>query len=309
MSESSICRRADDFVQRTCPARQYVPSKPNPVGLKNFVLSSSEGLVLDFIIYTGKGTVCEADTKELGLGGALVKRLLDTVPKETQVHVFTDRFFTGLKLGECLLRRNALLTGTIMANRTGGAASKLPNEKNMKRGELCCVVRNDGEMCVTKWKDRKSVMILSTSFGITPEGSCRRWSKEEKKKVDVSQPHCIKMYNKNMGSVDLVDRYMSYYRTKMRAKKWTVRIFAHFLDLAVANSWIEYRNDYKLMNVTAKDILDQFQFKDRVAETLIRAHIKEVAEVENVADLALEIGRSAAVPKRSKVISIPPNEV
>lgn len=76
-----------------CPARQYVPSKPNPVGLKNFVLSSSDGLVLDFVIYTGKGTVPEADTKELGLGGAIVKRLLHTVPEEQPVHVFTDRFF------------------------------------------------------------------------------------------------------------------------------------------------------------------------------------------------------------------------
>lgn len=104
-----------------CPARQYVPSKPNPVGLKNFVLSSSDGLVLDFVIYTGKGTVPEADTKELGLGGAIVKRLLHTVPEEQPVHVFTDRFFTGLKLAEYLLRRNAHLTGTIMANRTGGA--------------------------------------------------------------------------------------------------------------------------------------------------------------------------------------------
>lgn len=137
-----------------CPARQYVPSKANPVGLKNFVLSSSDGLVLDFVIYTGKGTVPEADTKELGLGGAIVKRLLHTAPEEQPVHVFTDCFFTGLKLAEYLLRRNAHLTGTIMANRTGGAASKLPNEKNMKQGESCCVVRSDGEMCLTKWKDQ-----------------------------------------------------------------------------------------------------------------------------------------------------------
>lgn len=292
-----------------CPARQYVPSKPNPVGLKNFVLSSSDGLVLDFVIYTGKGTVPEADTKELGLGGAIVKRLLHTVPEEQPVHVFTDRFFTGLKLAEYLLRRNAHLTGTIMANRTGGAAPKLPNEKNMKRGESCCVVRSDGEMCLTKWKDRKSVMILSTACGITPEGTCRRWSKEERKKVDVPQPHCIKIYNKNMGGVDLADRYVSYYRTKIRTKKWTIRVFAHFLDLAVANAWIEYRNDCKLMDVAAKDILDQFEFKNRVAETLIRAHVDEMQEAVNEVEQDLEIGETAALPKRTKVTSMPPSEV
>ncbi|XP_049268932.1 piggyBac transposable element-derived protein 2-like [Rhipicephalus sanguineus] len=289
-----------------CPARQYVPSKPNPVGLKNFVLSSSDGLVLDFVIYTGKGTVPEADTKELGLGGAIVKRLLHTVPEEQPVHVFTDRFFTGLNLAEYLLRRNAHVTGTIMANRTGGAASKLPNEKSMKRGKSCCVVRSEGEMCLTKWKDRKSVMILSTACGITPEGTCRRWSKEERKKVDVPQPHCIKTYNKNMGGVDLADRYVSYYRTKIRTKKWTIRVFAHFLDPAVANAWIEYRNDCKLMDVAAKDILDQFEFKNRVAETLIRAHVDEMQEAVNEVEQDLEIGETAALAKRTKVTSMPP---
>lgn len=292
-----------------CPARQYVPSKPNPVGLKNFVLASSDGLVLDFLIYTGKGTVPDADMKDLGLGGAVVKRLLETVPMDEPVHVFTDRFFTGIKLAEFLLKRNAYLTGTIVANRTGGAASKLPNENNMIRGESCSVVRSDGEMCVTKWKDRKSVMLLSTAFGINPEGTCRRWSKEQKQKVDIPQPYCVKAYNKNMGGVDLVDRYVSYYRTKIRTKKWTVRVFAHFLDLAVANSWIEYRNDCKLMDVAAKDMLDQFEFKNRIAETLIRTHVKEIPEVADEAELEVENGESVAVPKRTKVTAIPPNEV
>ncbi|GBM59546.1 hypothetical protein AVEN_63061-1 [Araneus ventricosus] len=46
-----------------CSLRQYVPNKPNPVELKNFVLSARDGLVLDFIIYDGKAAflqkICE----------------------------------------------------------------------------------------------------------------------------------------------------------------------------------------------------------------------------------------------------------
>lgn len=37
-----------------CPMKHYIPNKPNPVGLKNFVLAGKDGLTYDFEIYKGK---------------------------------------------------------------------------------------------------------------------------------------------------------------------------------------------------------------------------------------------------------------
>ena len=48
-------------------ARQYVKSKPNPVGFKNFVLCGKSGRMLDFEIYQGTGTDVPEESKHLGL--------------------------------------------------------------------------------------------------------------------------------------------------------------------------------------------------------------------------------------------------
>ena len=71
-----------------CGIKQFVRGKPNPEGLKNFVLAVPSGLVLDFEIYQGKGTFPETTAKSsgLGVGGFAVLRLCETLPNGS--HIF-----------------------------------------------------------------------------------------------------------------------------------------------------------------------------------------------------------------------------
>ncbi|KAG5885520.1 hypothetical protein JTB14_022034 [Gonioctena quinquepunctata] len=61
--------------------RKYVPWKPNPIGLKNYVLASPKYVILDYEINRGKTTNLPGDTKkeDLGTGGRAVLRLSKAV--------------------------------------------------------------------------------------------------------------------------------------------------------------------------------------------------------------------------------------
>lgn len=140
-----------------CEYRQYVPAKPNPLGLKNFVLAARDGLVLDFEIYVDKSTISQDIMKDLGLGAGIVQVLCRTI--ENSCVLYTDRFFTSLK----------------------PVVSKLKTDKDVERGQWDKKVRSDDKVCVLKWKDTKAVTMLSTCAGGAPVDTCKRWCKVQKK--------------------------------------------------------------------------------------------------------------------------------
>lgn len=249
-----------------CPMKQYIPNKPNPVGLKNFVLAGKDGLIYDFAIYKGKETFPDFG---LGISGNSVLKLVETVPACSTL--YCDRWFSSVGLMDELMKKGIFGTGTLMKNRMPKEAH-FTNDKDLlkkSRGTSEQRLRQDSTLACTKWVDKKPIVMLSAAFGVEPEDKCKRWCKKDKKFLDVPRPSVIRNYNANMGGVDLADRMLSLYAQRSRTNRWTLRTILHMSDLACVNSWLQYRADKKAEGVQRKNILEYLDFKLCVAEALI----------------------------------------
>lgn len=190
-----------------CKLRQFVKGKPRPTGLKKFVLASSTGIVLDFEIYQGQNT--PLPDIQYGLGPAVVLRLCSSLPEGSFLHF--DRYFTTPSLVNRLSELRIYGTGTVMLNRINNV--DFSSDSRLERGEseqFCC---NEQNMVAVKWRDTKSVILLSNASGIEHEKPVKRWCKKEKRYLEVRCPEIVRSYNDNMGGVDICDQQLEYYRT------------------------------------------------------------------------------------------------
>ncbi|KAL3225903.1 hypothetical protein MRX96_025375 [Rhipicephalus microplus] len=261
------------FTGRT-QLHQYVRGKPNPTGLKNFVLADRLGRVLDFEIYQGATTPIPSEHKDLGISGGIVMRLAETMPPWEDCVLCFDRFFTSVPLMERLLKQGMLGHGTVMTKRI---RTTLKSDKELLadgRGSSHKKVSADGKMVVVKWMDTRSVTLLSPCCGTEPVDTTKRYDKKQKKYVEVERPACVRFYNNHKGGVDLNDFLISLYRIRMKTEKWSVKVIFHFTYLALVNSWLNYKEDTKEAGYTKSQVLNLLDFRMQVAEALIRGSEK-----------------------------------
>jgi hypothetical protein len=241
--------------------RQYMPAKPTKWGIKVFFLCGSTGLMYKFLVYDGQNSF------DTNYTAGLVLHLCEDLLPGTQVYF--DNYFSSQALINTLRLKHVYVVATMRANRCKEVASQLESENSLKkkgRGSMDWRTNASNDTIFVRWFDNRAVLMVSTFCGVgESDNTVSRWDRKRKARIQVPVPDIVIAYNRHMGGVDLVDSLLSYYKICLRSKKWTTRMFYHFVDVAVTNSWLEFRRDNK-----QQPIMDLLKFRIYIAETLVK---------------------------------------
>lgn len=113
--------------------------------------------------------------------------------------------------------------------------------------------------------DNKPVLFLSNFHSPADAEIVKRKQKHGSSK-NISCLKLVKNYNAHMGYVDQSDMLVSLYKVNRKSRKWWHRLFWHFLDLTVVNSFIIFRD--RLPNTKSLNLKD---FRVAVAIGLVGA--------------------------------------
>ena len=136
---------------------QYIRGKPQPWGIKAYVLSESRtGYMYNLVIYYGKET--QLMTKP-GLNHTtnVVLTLMNPL-QGLGYDLYTDRFYTSPILAHELLHIGTTLTGTVMCNRKNMPMAA--KSKKQRKGDVDTYCK--GKMMVVQWTDKRTLNALTT---------------------------------------------------------------------------------------------------------------------------------------------------
>ncbi|VEN42899.1 unnamed protein product, partial [Callosobruchus maculatus] len=221
-------------------AKQFIKGKPIRYGYKVWSLCNPAGYLIQFHPYQGKEN--DRPHMELGLGGSVVMTLVSKLPNDKPFKIYTDRYFSSLKLVQLLQNMGFGYTGTIQPNRT--EKCPLPSKavvKKSPRGTYDYLTDTNTNISITSWNDNTPFLIISSCDTVLPVREVNRWISSEKKKLPVPQPNVVGQYNKFMGGVARMDQNVNNYRINIRSKKWWWTLFVFCLDTAMHNAWQFYR--------------------------------------------------------------------
>ena len=228
--------------------KQYMKDKPTKWGFKIWKLVDSVSSYLyAFDIYTGK-----KEERETGLGPHVVLQMADELQPGQPWMLFFDNFFSSVDLIEQLYMKGIFATATIRPNRKG-LPIEVTNAK-LQPGEMIWRMK-DPQIVVSKWKDTKDVMTISSMCRAVPTENdlVKKSQKGTAQKIVRECPPSITAYRPNMGGVDTNDQMLSYDNLSRKTYRWWMPIFLDLFKQAVVNAWIIERSHKNAAARSQKD--------------------------------------------------------
>ena len=113
--------------------------------------------------------------------------------------------------------------------------------------------------------------MASTYAGVNPIKKAQRYSKAEKKRVEITQPNVVAEYHYGMGGVDRFDQNIAAYMITQRSKKWWWSVFRFCNDMVVQNAYQIYR--LQARGLSKK--LDCLGFRRAIIEVYSKKYTKD----------------------------------
>ncbi|KAK7110188.1 hypothetical protein V1264_014106 [Littorina saxatilis] len=225
--------------------RQYNPAKRARFGIKIYLccesdgdLKGSGGYCYRFKVYAGKDDpinevtpvleAVEANNPEMSASERMVLFLMAPLLNKGY-HVYTDNWYSSLRLYLYLLEKKTLACGTVRENR--GIPQQLHGVRLAPGASVA--LSGDGKIVATRYQSTKTVHFLSTLHGHTEDVIPDRRRRGIRKR-----PQASTHYNGNMGGVDSQDQLVQPYDCSRKSMKWTKKIFFHFLQVAACNAFL-----------------------------------------------------------------------
>lgn len=236
--------------------RQYIKNKAAKYGIKFYELTTSDGYVLNVIIYQGKDSDEPGDntSKTAKIVLDLMKPYLDKGH-----HLYMDNFYNSVSLSTHLLSKQTHTTGTLRSNRKENP--KIVVQSKLKKGEINW--RRFDDVYITKWRDKRDVLTITTAHHPALVEVKNRRGESTMKPQDVAD------YNQYMSGVDRLDQMISYYNTTRKTIRWYKKVLLHLVDVTVWNSYYLYKQTHpKVSFLTFRDSLIQslIQLPENVQE-------------------------------------------
>ncbi|KAJ8939480.1 hypothetical protein NQ318_022534 [Aromia moschata] len=218
--------------------RQFIKGKKHKFGMKLYILAEPNGLTLRCFVYSGA-------QGELGGTGHAEKVVMSLMKGlENKGHaLYMDNFYNSVTLCQQLLQNKTYVTGTLRKGRKG--TPKVVADCKIGKGEI--ITKYSNGVAVSKWRDKRDVLFLSTEFE-------EEMIEVRRKRDDVvKKPKAIVMYNEHMSGIDRQDQMLAYYPSERKTLRWYKKLGINFLSMLFLNSYFLFKAAMPNANISFYD--------------------------------------------------------